>query len=307
MEQIVDKDANMQAIDRMVKRLKIKEAPLRQFSMKLATEYMQTESNIKNMNVKDEYKNIEEECINGLYKQHITVATEPKMAIFYKEYNYENLMQNYEEKIDCYRNINNEIINAQSKKQLIHTEKARISDMLSRQFASSQFERIKLVDVAGFTKREIEKLYKNSKNIIEEELNAVLPEEREILKDNHLGKLKYVMANFYYEKENENDKTKEKPKKQRMKLWQWIKQFFKGKQPKMLEEGLEAKREKKLNALKQILVNNYYETEDYAGCFKDGNLEDRVHIMLVDEANIQDNSNISERREFLCNNQLVKV
>ncbi len=303
MEQVVEKNKNIQNVAKIVKKLKIKEPSLKQFSIKLATEYMNTDEKIKQLEI-SKCKEVEEECIDGLYKQHITINTEPKMENFYNRFNYENLMEKYEEKVDKHREEREEIIGARSKKELIHTEKAKIIDMLSRQFASAQFEKIKLVDVADLTKREIEKLYKNSKEIIEEELEEVVPEEREILKDNHLGKLQFVMTNFLYEKENKVQE--ELPQRHTFKIWEWIKHFFRPKQPKLLEEGVEEKREKKLEKLKDILMNTYYETE-FAGCFKSGKMDDRVHIMQVDEANVKDKDNISERREMLKEEILVTL
>ena len=227
------------------------------------------------------------------------------MQVFYNEYNYENLMEKYEKKIDDYRkNNDNYIINVQTEKQLIHTEKIRIIDMLSREFANSKFEKIKLIDISNLGKRELEKLYKKSKEIIESEIEAILPEEREILYDNHLGKLQFAMTNYWYEKEN--NIKEEESKKHRLSLWEWIKHFFKVKQPKLLEEGTEEKREKKLQELTQILKEVFYEIE-YAGCFKSGKIEEKVHIMQIDEANIKNEENISERREMLKEEVLIRI
>ena len=307
MEQVVKEssNANLQAISKTIKKLKIKESPLKQYSMKLAEEYLQTKNNIENLQIEEsECKKIEGECIDGLYKQHVTIWTEPKMKVFYNEYNYENLMGEYEHKIDNYRmNNDNYIINVQTKKQLIYTEKTKIIDMLSREFENSKFEKIKLIEISDLNKRELEKLYKKSKEIIESEIEAILPEEREILYDNHLGKLQFIMTNYWYEKENN---IQEEPKKHKLSLWEWIKHFFKVKQPKLLEEGIEEKREKKLQELSQILKDVFYEVE-YAGCFKSGKIEDRVHIMQIDEANIKSENSISERREMLKEEVLIKI
>ncbi len=305
MEHSLESNNNFQSITKMVKKLKIKETQLKQYSMKLAEEYIKTYEKISNMQVEVEIcHEIEEECIDGLYKQHITLLSESKMATFYNEYSYENLIDIYQKKLDEYREENLGIIEVHTKKEMIYTEKMRILDMLSRQFASSDFSKIKLIDIANFNKREIEKLYKNTKEIIENEILSVMPEEREIVKDNHLGKVQFAMTNYWYEKEHivQQDNTK----KSKNKLWEWIKHFFQAKKPKMLEEGLEEKREKKLIELEEILKNTYYEVE-YAGCFKSGKMEDKVHIMRIDEANIQENESVSERREMLKEEILIKV
>ncbi len=307
MEQIVEKkdNINIHMIAKMVKKLKFKEKSLKNYSMKLAEEYLKVNNSIDNLIVeRNNCKELENQCIDGLYKQHITIFTEPKMKNFYDEYDYKNLMEKYEKKMDDFRKENQEFIEVASKKELILLEKSKIIDMLSRQFASSNFERLKLLEVAELTKRDFEKLYKKTKEIIENELDAVLPEEREILKDNHLGKLQYIMTNYWYEKENNIEEVEHK--KHKFNLLEWLKHLFKSKQPKLLEEATEEKRERKLHDLEYILKNVYYEVE-YAGCFKSGKIEDKVHIMQIDEANIKSKNDISERREMLKEEILVKI
>ena len=69
---------------------------------------------------------------------------------------------------------------------------------------------------------------------------------------------------------------------------------------------MEERREKKLLKLQEILSKNFYENE-FAGCFKDGNIEKKVKIMQIDEVNISDNANVSERREMLKDGDIISI
>lgn len=213
---------------------------LKPFCEKLEMEYNGTSSKIDNLKPeKQECENIENECIDGLYKQHITIYTEPKMVAFYDEYSYENLMGKYENKIDEFRKETDEIIEARSKKQLMHYEKEKIIDMLARQFASCDFTKIKLIDIAGLTRREVERLQEQAQQNIEIEAETIEPEERENLKKEHLDKLQFEIDNYWYEKDLKE--KEEKDKKEKISLWQKIKQFFTRirKKSRLLESGRE--------------------------------------------------------------------
>ena len=138
-------------------------------------------------------------------------------------------------------------------------EKTRIMDMLEKQFANGNFEKINLIEVAGLTKRETEKLYKNAKRIVESQMENIIPQERESTRNSSLGNLQYEIANYWYEKENNESQTKFK-----ITIWERIKQFFKiKKHQKLLEEGIKQKQIKKLEQLREILKTEFYETEFY--------------------------------------------
>ena len=118
MEGIENKDNSLKNVTNIVKKLKIRGKPLKNYSVKLATEYMKTDEEIDKLEVEVKAcKKLENDCVEGLYKQHVTLHAEPKMSKFYNKFSYENLINKYEQKIDEYRNNNEELIITNSKKQ----------------------------------------------------------------------------------------------------------------------------------------------------------------------------------------------
>ena len=176
-------------MERKIKKL-VKGSHLRLLGQKLVTEYMELNNKIENMEMTEENcKEIEEGCIEGLYKQHLTIAMEIKMYNLFTEYDYEKLIDKYEDRLDEYRRENDKIFEAHSKKELIYKEKEKVIDMLSRQFASSEFERIKLMEIAGLSQRDLEKLYNRAVELIENEAQTVEPEERGELIIKHMDNI----------------------------------------------------------------------------------------------------------------------
>ena len=220
-------------IKKKVKKL-VKTNPLRLLGIKHATEYITLSEKIEKLQyiiVPDSdanfYEKIEEQCVDGLYKQHIAISMEPKLQNFYNEFNYENLMEKYEEKIDELRKNTEDIISAQSKKEMLYNERLKIIDMLSRQFASNDYTKINLIEIANFGERNVRKLYISTKEVLEEVTEKFINEKLENLKEN--------LTNYWNEKQEKEAKTKIEVKT-KFSLWEWIKQFFRFKKKlKMIE------------------------------------------------------------------------
>ena len=226
-------------LKKKVKKL-VKTNSLRLMGIKHAKEYLALNDKIEKMvfiivpkSTLSFYEKIENQCIDGLYKQHLAITMEPRMKNFYNEFNYEDLIDKYDNKIQNFKKNTEYVIETRSKKQMEYEEKSRIIDMLSRQFASNDYSKIGIIGPANFTKRNVEKLYKSTKNILEEITQNVQANDN--IKNNYLDTLKINLTKYWNEKEGLQEEVKIDVK-QKFKLWEWVKQFFKIKKKlKMLE------------------------------------------------------------------------